>query len=82
LKNILNENKELQNIYLDFKRQILNKLIPDLPLYETRSAGEILEMIQYLKEKGDIYENKDEDFQKNGVFLIFSHFSSFSFHFM
>ena len=51
LANLIRENTELQNIYLDFKRQVLDILIPDLPIFETRSAGEILEMISQLAGK-------------------------------
>lgn len=71
LINLVRENKELQNIYLELKGQILKILIPNLPLYETRSAGEILEMINSLKENCED-ENFDGEkirtFQQNSVY--------------
>jgi len=69
LANLIRENIDFQNIYLDFKRQILNILIPDLPLYETRSAGEILEMIsQSIEKRLDFKEIiETEDFMQNRV---------------
>ena len=65
LANIVRENTELQNIYLDFKRQILDILIPELPVFETRSAGEILEMIAQLTGRNNTLEN--DEFMKSGV---------------
>ena len=67
LANLIRENTELQNIYLDFKRQVLDILIPDLPIFETRSAGEILDMISQLAGKTNgLLEN--EEFRKSDVF--------------
>ena len=67
LANLIRENTELQNIYLDFKRQVLYILIPDLPIFETRSAGEILDMISQLAGKTNgLLEN--EEFRKSDVF--------------
>lgn len=51
--NLIRENTDIQKVYLDFKRQMLNILLPDLPIYETKSAGEILAMISVLKSNND-----------------------------
>lgn len=65
LEGLIRENKELQNIYLDFKRQILKILLPSLPLYETKSAGAILEIIKNLK-----MQSKFEQKISNNVILL------------
>ena len=76
LRNIVNEHKDLQKIYLEFKYQVLRILIPELAIYETRSAGEILEMIQILKDNeknafllNDVNDKPDDYDRKNDVFF-------------
>ena len=78
MTNLIRENTELQNIYLDFKRQVLDILIPDLPIFETRSAGEILEIISQLAGKNN-GQHENEEFMKSGA--VFERIRAFSIEF-
>lgn len=75
LEGLIRENKELQNIYLDFKRQILRILLPTLPVNETKSAGEILDIIKNLKIQSYQANNFETKFSYNVLSLIYDLFS-------
>lgn len=77
LEGLIRENKELQNIYLDFKRQILRILLPSLPVNETKSAGEILDIIKNLKIQSYQANNFETKFSNNVLSLIYDLFFSF-----